>query len=51
MQRISYEDGIMARVKITRNYQITIPEKIRRRVKLESETVDIEAIDSQRALV
>lgn len=42
----------MTRVKVTRNYQITIPEEVRKTVKLkEGESVDIEALDSQRVLV
>lgn len=42
----------MTRVKVTRNYQITIPDEVRRTVNLkEGESVDVEALDSERVLV
>lgn len=35
----------MSKAKITRNYQVTIPEDVRRKVKLaEGDTVEIEAV-------
>jgi len=39
-------------VKVTRNYQVTIPEEVRRKVKLsEGDMVEIEALDSQRVVL
>jgi AbrB family looped-hinge helix DNA binding protein len=39
-------------VKVTRNYQVTIPEDIRKRVKLnEGDIVEIEALDSHRLIL
>ena len=42
----------MAKAKVTRNYQVTIPEEVRRKVKLnEGDMVEIEALDSQRVIL
>ena len=42
----------MARVKVTRNYQVTIPEDVRRKVKFnEGDTVEIDALDSQQVII
>lgn len=42
----------MAKSKITRNYQVTIPEEIRKKVKLsEGDTVEIEAIGTERVVL
>lgn len=42
----------MTKVKVTRNYQITIPDDVRKRVRLkEGETVEVEALDPQSVLV
>jgi len=42
----------MARVKITRNYQVTIPEEVRNKVKLnEGDIVDIKALDAERVIL
>jgi AbrB family looped-hinge helix DNA binding protein len=42
----------MARAKVTRNYQVTIPEEVRRKVKLnEGDTVEIDALDSERVIM
>jgi len=39
-------------VKITRNFQVTIPEEVRKKVKLnEGDTVEISALDSQRVIL
>ncbi len=45
-------NALLTRAKVTHNFRITIPDEVRRRVKLKvGETVDIEAIDSQHVLV
>ena len=42
----------MSRVKVTRNYQITIPEDVRKRVKFnEGDTVEVDALDSQQVII
>ncbi len=42
----------MTKVKITRNYQVTIPEEVRKTVKLaEGDTVEVEALDSQKIVL
>lgn len=42
----------MVKVKITRNYQVTIPEEVRRKVKLsEGDTVEIEAVGSEQVVL
>ncbi|HZW57535.1 MAG TPA: AbrB/MazE/SpoVT family DNA-binding domain-containing protein [Nitrososphaerales archaeon] len=42
----------MAKAKITRNYQVTIPEEVRRKVKLaEGDTVEIEAVGAEQVLL
>lgn len=42
----------MAKSKVTRNYQVTIPEEVRRKVKLnEGDTVEINALDSERVIM
>ena len=42
----------MAKVKVTRNYQVTIPEEIRKKVKLnEGDTVEIEALNSEQVIL
>lgn len=42
----------MPKVKITRNYQVTIPEEVRRKVKLsEGDIVEIEAIGSEQVIL
>jgi AbrB family looped-hinge helix DNA binding protein len=42
----------MAKVKVTRNYQVTIPEEVRKTVHLkEGDSVEISALDSERALL
>jgi AbrB family looped-hinge helix DNA binding protein len=42
----------MARAKVTRNYQVTIPEEVRRKVKLnEGDTVEIDALDSEQVII
>ena len=39
-------------MKVTRNYQVTIPEEVRRKVKLaEGDTVDIEAVSSEQIIL
>jgi antitoxin PrlF len=42
----------MSKVKITRNYQVTIPEDVRRKVKLnEGDTLEVDALDSQHVIL
>ena len=42
----------MVRAKITRNFQVTIPEEVRGKVKLnEGDTVEIEALDSEQVII
>lgn len=42
----------MAKAKITRNYQVTIPEEVRRKVRLsEGDTVEIEAVGAEQVLL
>ena len=42
----------MTKVKVTRNYQVTIPEEVRKVVHLkEGDSVEISALDSERVLV
>ncbi len=42
----------MAKVKVTRNYQITIPREVRIKLKLkEGEIVEVLALDEQRAVL
>lgn len=42
----------MVRVKVTRNYQVTIPEEVRRKVKLnEGDDVEVWALDSRQVLL
>ena len=39
-------------MKVTRNYQVTIPEEVRRKVKLaEGDTVEIEAVSSEQIIL
>jgi len=40
------------KVKVTRNFQVTIPEGVRKKIRLEEgDTVEVEAIDSDRILL
>ena len=42
----------MPKVKVTRNFQVTIPEEVRKKVKLaEGDTVEIEALDRERVVL
>jgi len=42
----------MAKVKVTRNYQVTIPREVRSKLKLrEGEVVEVLALDEQRAVL
>ncbi len=42
----------MPKAKITRNYQVTIPEEVRKKVKLaEGDTVEIEAVGSEEVIL
>ena len=42
----------LPRAKVTRNYQVTIPEEVRKKVKLnEGDTVEIEALNSDQVLL
>lgn len=42
----------MSRVKVTRNYQVTIPEDVRRKVRLnEGDTVEVDAVNSQQIIL
>ena len=39
-------------MKVTRNYQVTIPEEVRKKVKLnEGDTVEIEALNSEQVIL
>lgn len=42
----------MVRAKVTRNYQVTIPQEVREKVKFnEGDMVEIEALDSDRIIL
>ena len=42
----------MAKVKVTRNYQVTIPSDVRRTFKIkEGDVMDIQALDSERVVL
>jgi len=42
----------MVKVKVTRNYQVTIPREVRSKLKLrEGDFIEVEAIDQQRAVL
>lgn len=42
----------MPKVKVTRNFQVTIPEEVRKKVKLsEGDMVEVEALDSQKVIL
>jgi len=42
----------MAKVKVTRNHQVTIPREVRKKMKLrEGDLVKLEAVDPQRAML
>lgn len=43
---------ILARVKVTRNFQVTIPEEIREKMKIkEGDFVEVKALDSNRVIL
>ena len=42
----------MPKAKVTRNYQVTIPEEVRRKVKLnEGDMVEVQALDAERIIL
>jgi len=42
----------MAKVKVTRNYQVTIPQEVRAKLGIqEGDVIELEAVDKQRAVL
>jgi AbrB family looped-hinge helix DNA binding protein len=42
----------LARVKVTRNYQVTIPEEVRDKIKIrEGDLMEVQAVDSRRVML